>query len=77
MEKVSFVWLVISIILFIVIITIIVWPKNKWYLVREGVIGIKHEWNPFIGYENKQNVIYDVFRRKKRNGIYSYRKIER
>ena len=50
---------------------------GKWELVEEGKPMINEEFNPVTGYRRVHNVIVDVYRKKKLNGIYKYKSIIR
>ena len=50
--------------------------RRKWELVHEGVRGTKTVSNPILGYESTYKCIYDVFRKRRRNGLYKFKHVE-
>lgn len=50
---------------------------SKWELIEEDVAGIRQVSNPILGVVSKTPARWDVFRKKKRNGTYKYKKVER
>ena len=51
--------------------------RNKWELIEECIHGTKVTFNPILGYSREVSCVYDVFRKKKWNGLYKYKKVER
>ena len=51
--------------------------RRKWELIEEDVHGRKQNIDSIFGIINNIPCRYDVYRKKRWNGIYKYKKIER
>jgi hypothetical protein len=49
----------------------------KWELVEENKVMTKNVIYPFIGIEKNYDTFVDIYRKKKLNGTYKYKTIER
>ena len=48
---------------------------KNWELIEEDVPQIMEKNYPFLGITNKFNVLVDIYRKKKRNGLFKYKKV--
>ena len=53
------------------------WKRNKWELVQENAPYVQVTTNPILGVVSQGAVLCDVYRKKKRDGTYKYKKVKR
>lgn len=50
--------------------------KIEWELVEEGIKGTKTVINPMLDFNSKHKVVYDLYKRKKKDGTWKYKQVE-
>ena len=51
--------------------------RRKWELVQENEPYVQVTFNPILGVITEGAVMCDVYRKKKRNGLYKYKQVQR